>query len=182
MKYLTAFASLTATAVLLSASVLHAQSSPTAAAPPPPPPAPGPSLELASQAARVALDACKTKGFSVGASVIDSGGVLKVLLAQDGTSARGVQSSTNKAVTALTLKDATSHLGERVKSDAALAQTVSANPNFNVRAGGVLLKVKDQIVGAIGVGGARGSENDEACAIAGLEAIQEKLNAQFAAH
>ncbi len=114
------------------------------------------------------------KGFSVGVSVIDSGGVLKVLLAQDGTSARGVQSSTNKAVTALTLKDATSHLGERVKSDAALAQTVSANPNFNVRAGGVLLKVKEQIVGAIGAGARAAAENDEACAIAGLEAIQRE--------
>ena len=46
--------------------------------------------------------------------------------------------------------------------------------------GGVLLKVKDQVVGAIGVGGARGSENDEACAIVGIEAIQARLNAQFA--
>ena len=128
------------------------------------------------------MDACKAKGFAVAVSVIDSGGVLKVLLAQDGASARGVQSSTNKAVTALTFKDATSHLGERVKSDATLAQSVSANPAFNVRAGGVLLKVKDRIVGAIGVGGARGSENDEACALDGLKAIQEKLSAQVTAN
>ncbi len=105
-----------------------------------------------------------------------------MLLAQDGASARGVQSSTNKAVTALTFKDATSQLGERVKSDTTLAQSVSANPSFNVRAGGVLLKVKDQVVGAIGVGGARGSENDEACALAGRQAIQERLNKQFTAH
>jgi uncharacterized protein GlcG (DUF336 family) len=184
MKYLPVATLMTA-AVVLSASVLHAQSSPSppagAAAAAPPPPAPGPSLELASQAAKVAIDACKTKGFSVGASVIDSGGVLKVLLAQDGTSARGVQSSTNKAVTALTFKDATSRLGERVKSDAALEKSVSDNPSFNVRAGGVLLKVKDQVVGAIGVGGARGSENDEACALAAIEAIQKGLDAQFAA-
>jgi len=147
-----------------------------------PAPAPGPSLELASAAARTALDACKAKGFSVGVSVIDSGGVLKVLLAQDGTSARGVQSSTNKATTSLTFKDATSHLGERVKSDAELAQAVSANAAFNVRAGGVLLKVKDRIVGAIGVGGAHGSENDEACALAGIQAVQGRLDAEFAAH
>jgi uncharacterized protein GlcG (DUF336 family) len=39
----------------------------------------------------------------------------------------------------------------------------------------VLLKVGDEIVGAIGVGGARGSENDEACALAGLERIQSRL-------
>jgi uncharacterized protein GlcG (DUF336 family) len=51
-----------------------------------------------------------------------------------------------------------------------------------VRAGGVLLKVKDQIVGAIGVGGARGSENDEACALDGLKAIQQRLSAQVTAN
>ncbi|MEJ0034736.1 MAG: heme-binding protein [Gammaproteobacteria bacterium] len=187
MKYFRT--SLITLTIVLSASTAGAQSSPgaagaqpePAAAAPPPPPAPGPSLELASQAAKVAIEACTAKGFAVGVTVVDSGGVPKVLLAQDGASTRGVQSSTNKAVTALNFKDATSHLGERVKTDTALAQSVSANPNFNVRAGGVLLKVKDRIVGAIGVGGARGSENDEACALAGLQAIQERLNAQIAA-
>ena len=103
-----------------------------------------------------ALDACAAKGFNVGVSVVDSGGVLKVLLAKDGTSSRGVQSSTNKAVTALTFKDATSHVAERTKSDANLASTVAGNPNFNVRAGGVLLSVNGDVIGAIGVGGARG--------------------------
>jgi uncharacterized protein GlcG (DUF336 family) len=165
-------------AVGLSAPALLAQ---TSAPTEPPPAAPGPSLDLASLAAKAAIDACTARGFKVGVSIVDSAGVLKVLLAQDGTSARGVQSSTNKAVTSLTFKDATSHLGERAKSDTAFAQSVSADPALNIRAGGVLLKAKDQIVGAIGVGGARGSENDEACAIVGVEAIQQRLNAQVAA-
>jgi len=69
---------------------------------------------------------------------------------------------------------------ERAGRSAAFAQSVSAIPALNIRAGGVLLKVKDQVVGAIGVRGARGSENDEACAIVGIEAIQARLNAQFA--
>jgi uncharacterized protein GlcG (DUF336 family) len=138
----------------------------------PTPPARGPSLALALQAARAALDTCTAKGFNVGVSVVDSGGVLKVLLAKDGTSPRGVQSSTNKAVTALTFQDATSRLGQRVRSDKELADKVAANANFNVRAGGVLLKVNNEVIGAIGVGGARGSEHDEACALAGLETIK----------
>ena len=153
----------------------------TKLAAPPPPAAPGPSLELATLAARTALDICTKKGFNVAVSVVDSGGVLKALVASDGASSRGVQSSTNKAVTALTFTDATSQLSERIKSDQALAKTIGANPNFNARAGGVLLKVKDNIVGAIGVGGARGSENDEACALAGIQAIQEQLAAPVTA-
>jgi uncharacterized protein GlcG (DUF336 family) len=148
---------------------------------PPPPPARGPSLELASQAAQVAVDACAAKGFNVGVSVVDSAGVLKVLVAKDGTSPRGVQSSTNKAVTALTFSDSTSHLGEQSKTDKTLADRLSTNPNFNSRAGGVLLKANNEVIGAIGVGGARGSENDEACALAGIQAIQTRLAATASA-
>jgi len=144
---------------------------------PPPPPARGPSLELASQAAQVAVNTCAAKGFNVGVSVVDSAGVLKVLVAKDGTSPRGVQSSTNKAITALTFSDATSSLGEQSKSDKSLASRLATNPNFNSRAGGVLLKVNNEVIGAIGVGGARGSENDEACALAGIQAIQTRLAA-----
>lgn len=140
------------------------------------PAARGPSLELAIEAARVALEACTARGFTTGVSVVDSAGVLKALLAADGTSPRGVQSSTNKAVTALTFNDATSSLGERAKTDAALAEKLAADASFNSRAGGVLLKAGNDVIGAIGVGGARGSENDEACALAGIEKVQSRLH------
>jgi uncharacterized protein GlcG (DUF336 family) len=39
----------------------------------------------------------------------------------------------------------------------------------------VLLKVGDDVIGAIGVGGAKGSEKDEACAVAGLKKIKARL-------
>jgi uncharacterized protein GlcG (DUF336 family)/rhodanese-related sulfurtransferase len=144
---------------------------------PPSPAAAGPSLELATLAARTALEVCTGDGFNVAVSVVDSSGVLKALAAGDGVSARGVQSSTSKALTALTFADATSRLAQRIASHPALGKTIAANPNFNTRAGGVLLKVKDDIVGALGVGGARGSDNDETCALAGVQAIQEQLAA-----
>jgi uncharacterized protein GlcG (DUF336 family) len=143
--------------------------------PAPPPPARGPALAPALEAARAAIDACIALDQKIGVSVVDSAGVLKVVLATDGASARGVQSSTNKAVTALTFKAATSQLGEQAKTDKELADKIAANTNFNSRAGGVLIMVNDEIIGAIGVGGARGSEKDEACAIAGIEKVKNKL-------
>ncbi len=142
---------------------------------PPPPPARGPSLELALEAAKTAVETCTARDQKIGVTVIDSGGIQKVLLASDGASSRGVASSTNKAVTALNFKNATSQLAEQVKTDKALADAVAANTNFNVRAGGILIKVGDEVIGAIGVGGARGSEVDEACAVAGLQKIQSRL-------
>ncbi len=140
-----------------------------------PPAARGPSLKLALEAAQKSLDTCKGLDQKIGVTVVDSAGVLKVLLATDGASTRGVNSSTNKALTALAFTAATSELGERVKTDTALAGKIAANANYNTHAGGVLLKVGDEVIGAIGVGGAKGSEKDEACAVAGLQKIQRKL-------
>jgi uncharacterized protein GlcG (DUF336 family) len=141
----------------------------------PPPAARGPSLKLALEAAQKALDTCKGLDQKIGVTVVDSAGVLKVVLATDGASTRGVASSTNKALTALAFTTATSELGEKIKTDTALAEKVAANANYNSRAGGVLLKVGDDVIGAIGVGGAKGSEKDEACAVAGLQKIKSRL-------
>jgi len=145
------------------------------AAPTPVPAARGPALDLALEAARVAVDTCSARQQKIGVSVVDSAGVLKVLLTTDGALPRGVQSSTNKAVTALTFKTASSQLGEQAKTNKELADKIAANPAFNSRAGGVLIKVGSEVIGAIGVGGARGSEVDEACAVAGLEKVQGRL-------
>jgi uncharacterized protein GlcG (DUF336 family) len=153
-----------------------AQAAPLPAANPPPTPAArGPALDVSIEAAQEALRVCTEKGFNVSVSVVDSAGVLKVLLAADGAHSRGVQSSTNKAITALTFHNSTSALGEQVKTDASLAEKIAANPNFNTRAGGVLLKAGSEVIGAIGVGGARGSENDEACALAGIDKVKARL-------
>jgi uncharacterized protein GlcG (DUF336 family) len=162
------------TTLCLSAASL-AQTLPAESQQTPPSPARGPSLDVALEAARVAIDICTKKGFNIGVTVVDSAGVPKVVLANDGASSRGVQSSANKAVTALTFKTATSQLGEQAKTDKELADKFAANANFNSRAGGLLLKVGDEVIGAIGVGGARGSENDEACALAGVQKIQSRL-------
>ena len=139
------------------------------------PAARGPALDLSVEAAQTALAACTAIQQTVAVSVLDSAGVPKALLAADGASARGVASSNSKAQTALTFKAATSALSASVKTDPQLAEKIAANSSFNIRAGGVLLVAHGEIIGAIGVGGARGSEKDEACALAGIAKIQDRL-------
>jgi uncharacterized protein GlcG (DUF336 family) len=138
---------------------------------PPVPAAHGPTLESSIEAATAAIEACLDKDQKAGVSVVDSAGVLKVLLAADGASERGVLSSTNKAVTALHFKAATSQLFKQKENDKALAEKIAANSNFNPRPGGVLLKNGDEIIGAIGVGGAK---IDEECALAGIDKIEAR--------
>ncbi len=170
-----------APAFLLSPALAQTTATPAsapAAAPantPPPPSARGPALALAHEAAQAAIDACRAKGFNVSVSVVDSAGVLKALLAADGAHERGVNSSTAKARTSLAFRLPTSAVGKRASEDGAFDAQVKANSGWNSRAGGLPILAGEELVGAIGVGGARGSENDEACAQVGLAQVQARL-------
>ncbi len=168
----------------LLCSASYAQTTPVATTPataasaartPPPPPARGPELALALEAATTAIKTCTERQQKIGVAVLDSAGVVKVLLSSDGASARGTLSGNAKALTALEFKTASSVLQEQVKSDKELADKIAADSKFNARAGAVLIKVGDETIGAIGVGGARGSDVDEACAVAGLQVVQARL-------
>jgi uncharacterized protein GlcG (DUF336 family) len=164
---------------LASAGAALAQGAPPAPAGaaqnPPPPPARGPSLDLAIEAAQTALEAAKAGDQKVAVSVIDSAGVLKAVLVSDGTGPRAVQNSNFKAQAALAFKEPSGQLAEEVKTNKELADKIAANPNYLARAGAVLIKVNDEVVGVIGVGGARGSDKDEAYAKAALEKIQARV-------
>ncbi len=158
----------------VSFGALAAEAAPNpndAAKKPPVPAAHGPTLASSIEAATAAIDACLAKDQKAGVSVVDSAGVLKVLLAADGASERGVLSSTNKAITALHFKTATSQLFVQKETDKTLAEKLAANSAYNARPGGVLLKDGDEIIGAIGVGGAK---IDEECALAGINKIKAR--------
>ena len=164
--------------LLIASTGAIAQTAGAPAAPqqnPPPPPARGPSLDLALEAAQAALEAGKAGDQKIAVSVINSAGVLKAVLVSDGVGPRAVQNSNFKAQAALAFKESSGQLAEQVKTDKDLAEKVAANPNYVARAGAVLIKVNEEIVGVIGVGGARGSEKDEQYALAGLQKIQGRL-------
>ncbi len=144
-------------------------------------PARGPEMALAIEAAQTALSTCTANGIKAGASIVDSAGVLRILLSVDGASKGAVESSTKKAFTANALKAATYDVQEKMKADPALTAKVNADHNLFVRPGGLPLMVGNDVIGAIGVGGAStlngvpGGERDAACAKAGLEKIKSRL-------
>jgi uncharacterized protein GlcG (DUF336 family) len=73
------------------------------------------------------------------------------------------------------MKVATAELQEAVKSDQALAAKLEADPHLFARAGGLPLLVGNDVIGAIGVGGAPGGDKDQACTQAGVEKIASRL-------
>jgi uncharacterized protein GlcG (DUF336 family) len=136
---------------------------------------PGPALKAALSAAEAALRACSKLSQNVAVTLIDSAGTVKLVLASDGASPRGVQSSTNKALTSLAFKLPTSALAAKSANDPELAAKLAANTAFNTHAGGLIVSSGDELIGAIGVGGAKGSEKDEACAEEGRNVLLKKI-------
>jgi uncharacterized protein GlcG (DUF336 family) len=141
----------------------------------------GPEMSLALEAAQTAISTCATNGIRASVSIVDSAGVLKVLLAADGTRKDQIDGGTKKAVTSNALKASTAEIAERMKSDPVLAAKVNAETNYFARPGGFPLMAGNEIIGAIGVSGAAslngvaGGDRDAVCAKAGLEKIVSRL-------
>jgi len=136
----------------------------------------GPSMNLAIEAAREAIEACRTEGYRVGVSVIDSVGEARVMLTADGSDGSHVFVATRKALTALAFEMPSSKAAEAVLKDKAMLARVA--PNMFVMGGALPIIVDHSTIGAIGVSGAAGmpfGHQDEICALAGLRKIQNKL-------
>ncbi|HEV7986569.1 MAG TPA: heme-binding protein [Steroidobacteraceae bacterium] len=144
--------------------------------------APGPSLALAVEAARAAIDTCAAAGYRIGAAVIDSVGEARALLTADGSDGSHVFVAMRKALTALRFEMPSSHASEVIPKDPELLARVT--PNMFVAGGAVPIMHNGETIGAIGVSGAGGRSStatggiglqDEACAVAGLRKIEKQI-------
>ena len=106
--------------------------------------------------------------------MVDTDGVTQALLRGDWTGVHSIDSATYKAYTSATMKVDTSVLIEREKTDP-MGPGMAKLPRLLEAGGGVVIKVGDEVVGAIGASGAPGSQLDENCAKAGLAKIQDRL-------
>ena len=64
---------------------------------------------------------------------------------------------------------------ERSKTVPGFAALFTQLPHLILFGGGVVIKVGDEVVGAIGAAGAPGGNLDDACARAGLDKIADRL-------
>ena len=135
-----------------------------------------PSLTTAAalQAAQAALARCDKDGFTAAVAVVDRGGHVLALLRNGLAGPHTVQTATNKASSALSFRTDTTELA---------ASTQAGRPSSGIRAlpgvvavgGGMMIRAKGSLVGAIGVSGAPTGEADDACAKAGIAAIGDAL-------
>ena len=132
------------------------------------------SLALASQIATETVNACAANGYAVSATVVDRAGTIKAQLRGDNAGPHTLGSSERKAWTSASAKNTTSAMQQGAQQNPAAANLVHL-PGFLLLGGGVPIKVGNETIGAVGVGGAPGGHLDEQCAVAALEQVKEQL-------
>ena len=130
--------------------------------------------ETALKAARAALERCRAGGFQVSVAVTDRMGVVQVLLRDRFAGPHTPDMATAKAYTAASFRTNTTELAELTQSGKPQSG-IRNRPGVAAVGGGLMIEAGGSLVGAIGVSGAPGAREDDACAAAGIAAIREDL-------
>jgi len=139
--------------------------------------------DLTLDTARKILDAALAKAVEnklkpLVITVLDARGAVKVTAAHDGTSLMRAEVAHGKAYGALALGLGSRALFQRAQEQAYFIDAVNtlAQGRMVPVPGGVLIMDGAKVLGAVGVSGDT-SDNDEICAIAGIDAAGLKPNA-----
>lgn len=168
MKRIHSLSAVTAVAASLAvvfASVAHAQTVRTER---------NISLALANEIAGATVAACSANGYNVAATVVDRAGTVRAVQRADNAGPHTLGASQQKAFTSASAKNTTLAMMENVQKNPAAATLVHI-PGFLLVGGGVPIKVGNEVIGAVGVGGAPGGHLDEQCAMTALEKIKDQL-------
>lgn len=139
---------------------------------------------LAMEAVTAAVETCTQRGYGVTATVVDTDAQRIATLRGDTAGVHTFEASWGKAYTAVGFAplfkvDSSGEVAERITRLAASQPpgTLPFQPPEHMifRAGGLTIKLGDEVIGAIGVGGAPSAQADEACAGAGLDKIRDRI-------
>lgn len=139
--------------------------------------------QLTLQAAKTVIETAFAKGRELGlkplsVAVVDAGGHVKAFERQDGASFLRFKIAFGKAYGSIALGAGSRALHARAERQAYFINAVNALADGNLVpvAGGVVIRdAQGNAIGAVGVTGDT-SENDEACALAGIEAAGFKAD------
>ena len=132
------------------------------------------ALETALELAEATLASCREAGFQVAVSVVDRFGNSQVMLRDRFAGSHTPETARRKAWTAVSFRTDTLAMSELTASGSAQSG-VRFIKGALMAGGGVPVEAGGAIVGGIGVSGAPGGAEDDACARAGIEVITEKL-------
>ena len=132
------------------------------------------SLELANQIAGATVAACSAGGYNVSATVVDRAGTVRAVQRADNAGPHTLEASRLKAYTSASAKNNTLAIMEISQKNPGAAN-LGQIPGYLLLGGGVPVKVGNEVIGAVGVGGAPAGNLDEQCAMAGIAKVQDLL-------
>jgi uncharacterized protein GlcG (DUF336 family) len=140
-------------------------------------------LTLAMKAAMASINSCERSGYSVSVVIVDTSGVIRLEAKGDHSTIHTTTSAYRKAYTVVTLGpiyrfDKSSEFSWLVAKNAD-GEGLASLPNITPLAGGVAIRVGDQVMAALGVSGSPGGGKDEVCAEAGAASIQDDLEVLY---
>jgi uncharacterized protein GlcG (DUF336 family) len=118
--------------------------------------------------------ACTANGYAVTATVVDRAGGVRAVQRADNAGPHTLEASRLKAYTSASAKNTTLAMMEGAQKNPAAANLVHI-PGYLLLGGGVPVKVGNEVIGAVGVGGAPGGHLDEQCAMAALDKVKDLL-------
>jgi uncharacterized protein GlcG (DUF336 family) len=129
-------------------------------------------LAMAQTIANAALAQCSSMGFKVSVTVVDRDGLPIVMLRGDGAGLHTPEGSDRKAYTARTFGQPSADFAKRVHDDPNSVGSIQYTRVLAL-AGGLPIKVGNDVVGAVGVSGSPGK--DDVCSQAGIDKVADQL-------
>jgi uncharacterized protein GlcG (DUF336 family) len=130
------------------------------------------SLATAQTIANGAMDKCKEMGYRVSVAVVDREGLAVVLLRGDGAGLHTPEGADRKAYTARTFRAPSADFAKRLATDPSVAGQREYTRVLAL-AGGLPIKVGDDVIGAVGGSGSPGKDDD--CSQAGIDKVADQL-------
>jgi uncharacterized protein GlcG (DUF336 family) len=130
------------------------------------------SLAMAQTIANAAMEACKQMGYQVSVVVLDRAGLAIVMLRGDGAGLHTPEGAERKAYTARTFRAPSADFVKRMHDNPGVAGSIQYSRVLAL-AGGLPIKVGDDVVGAVGVSGSPG--RDDECSKAGIDKVADQL-------
>jgi uncharacterized protein GlcG (DUF336 family) len=130
------------------------------------------SQAMAQTIANAALAQCQSMGFKVSVAVLDRDGLQVVMLRGDGAGLHTPEGAERKAYTARTFSQPSADFAKRLIERPDTAGSVHYTRVLAL-AGGLPIKVGNEVIGAVGVSGSPGK--DDVCSQAGLDKVADQL-------
>jgi uncharacterized protein GlcG (DUF336 family) len=130
------------------------------------------TLALAQAIANAAIAQCRSMGYKISVTVVDREGLSIVMMRDDGAGLSTPEGSDRNAYTARSFSQPSADFVKRLQDR---PDTVGSRHYTRILAlaGGLPIKVGNEIVGAVGVSGTPGK--DDVCSQAGIDKVADQL-------